>query len=213
LGRKIVVDWFISDTHFYHKNIIRFAERPFKDVDEMNQVMVDNWNDRVDKDDLVFHLGDIGFFRSAQQMVELMSELNGRKVLIKGNHDRFTNSQYHAAGFEDIYNYYRYPVPDPHGDVDFWLEMTHKPTVLKPGPINLVGHIHQQFVYQGNNLNMSVEVWGYQPVNLLEIVGRIHWLQENVFDTNTEMKLFGKEKGFNEPLRVPIPERDSNEGE
>ncbi len=199
------MDFFISDTHFYHSNIIRFAERPFKSVEEMNQVMIDKWNARVGKHDTVFHLGDIGFFKSPQQMQDTMSLLNGRKILIKGNHDRYTNSQYRNAGFEEIYNDWMfYPIHED-GQVKEWFELTHKPSVLSPKNIILCGHIHQQFVYQGNNLNMSVEVWGYQPVILEEIQFRISWLRENVYDTNTKMMLFHKNSGFGEAIYPPIP--------
>ena len=199
------MDFFISDTHFYHYNIIRFAERPFKSVEEMNNEMIFNWNDRVGKQDTVYHIGDIGFFNSPQQMQDTLSSLNGRKILIKGNHDRYTNTQYRAAGVEEIHD--ELVLGNPNNTFHRQYILTHKPQVLRfTNSVILCGHIHQQFVYQGNNLNMSVEVWGYQPVTLEEINKRIVWLQENVFDTNTKMMLFGKHSRFNEGIFPPIPE-------
>lgn len=195
------MEFFISDTHFDHDNIIRFAERPFRNVKQMNEYMIEAWNAKVNKGDVVYHLGDIGFFRSPQAMQETVKKLNGRKILIKGNHDRYTNSQYAAAGIEEIHH----ELTLTREGADWTL--IHKPSIMEPylGYV-LCGHIHQQFVYQGNNLNMSVEVWGYQPVTLWEISKRIIWLRSNVFDTNTQMKLFGKHSKFNEPIRALLPE-------
>ncbi len=203
-----MTDFFISDTHFYHDKIIRYANRPFKNELEMNEVLIKNWNKRVKDDDTVYHLGDVGFFRSAQQMQDLMSELNGRKVLIKGNHDKFTKTQYKMAGFEAVTNIYNYPVyksDDLEEWVDQWFTLTHKPMVLYPEGIVLCGHIHQQFYYQGNNLNMSVEMWGYQPVTVKEILSRIDWLRNNVYDTYNDMKMFAKDSTFNVGIHPPIP--------
>jgi calcineurin-like phosphoesterase family protein len=174
-------------------------------VEEMNEVMIEKWNNRVNKNDLVYHIGDVGFFKSAQQMQDTMSLLNGRKILIKGNHDRFTNTQYRQAGFEDIHDELMLEIIDRAGAGQKFL-LTHKPEVLYTGPgYVLCGHIHQQFYYQGNNLNMSVEVWGYQPVTMEEINQRIDWLRENVYDTNTKMSLFAKESNFGESICPPIP--------
>lgn len=197
------MDWFISDTHFYHSNIIRFAERPFKTVEQMNKTMMDNWNERVDKNDTIIHLGDVGFFKDAHQMTELISKLNGNKILIKGNHDRYTKAQYHTAGFDEIINSTLY---GPNENTEWeTFNLVHKPTVLENQYLHLVGHIHQQFIYQGNNLNMSVEVWNYKPVTMKEILERIYWLKANVYDTNTKMMIFGQKSKFNEELKVPMP--------
>lgn len=79
--------WFTSDTHFYHTNIIRFCQRPFKTVEEMNQSLINNWNSVVGKDDIVFHLGDF-VFGNTDKWDQILSQLNGRIYLILGNHDR-----------------------------------------------------------------------------------------------------------------------------
>ena len=55
-GSKV---FFTSDTHFYHGNIIRFCNRPFKDVEMMNETIIANWNNTIGQDDIVFHLGDL----------------------------------------------------------------------------------------------------------------------------------------------------------
>ena len=77
--------WFTSDTHFGHKNIINFCERPFKDTDEMDEFIINNWNSKINKDDIVFHLGDFAF-ASNKRWQELICRLNGKIYLILGNH-------------------------------------------------------------------------------------------------------------------------------
>lgn len=192
------MDWFISDTHFNHENIIKLANRPFSSAEEMDEVMIRNWNARVQPEDTVIHLGDFGL--PLDYAKEVLDRLNGRKILILGNHDRAVEKM-QWAGFHEVYKEMAY---GPNEDTR-WMNftLTHKPPVLSSvGGIILCGHIHQQFYYQGNNLNMSVEVWGYQPVSMREIIDRINWLQSNVFDTNTQMKIF--KKGFDE-IHPPIP--------
>jgi calcineurin-like phosphoesterase family protein len=78
--------FFTSDTHFNHTNIIRFCQRPFKDTDEMNEVMIRNWNNVIGKDDIVFHLGDF-CLGGAAEWNRILDRLNGHIYLILGNHD------------------------------------------------------------------------------------------------------------------------------
>lgn len=79
--------WFTSDTHFGHANIIRYSKRPFKDVNEMNEALIANWNAKVKADDIVWHLGDFAFLPPAQ-IEAILVRLNGRKHLCFGNHDK-----------------------------------------------------------------------------------------------------------------------------
>jgi len=76
-----------SDSHFFHFNIIGSCNRPFKDENEMNEVMINNWNSVVNKDSVVFHLGDFAW-GGFNKWKEVRDRLNGRIVLIMGNHDR-----------------------------------------------------------------------------------------------------------------------------
>ena len=92
--------WFIGDTHFYHKNIIKFEDefRPFDTVEEMNETLVDNWNRVVQPEDTVYHVGDVVF--GGHEKHEIIGRLNGKKRLILGNHDR---CNYAAPYFEKVY--------------------------------------------------------------------------------------------------------------
>ena len=78
--------FFTSDTHFYHPNIIRYCNRPFNSVEEMNETLIRNWNEVVPPDGRVFHLGDFAFGGDAEWRSAL-SRLNGKIYLILGNHD------------------------------------------------------------------------------------------------------------------------------
>jgi len=80
--------WFISDTHFDHANIIDYCARPFADVDEMNNILVDNWNATVKQQDKVYFLGDIAFGRGSRPKDYWLNKLSGDIVYIRGNHDK-----------------------------------------------------------------------------------------------------------------------------
>lgn len=82
----------ISDTHFYHENIIKYCNRPFPSVVEMNAALIENWNRTVRNQDVVIHLGDFAFTKANKKLAEvkitaLAHGLNGHKILILGNHD------------------------------------------------------------------------------------------------------------------------------
>ncbi len=77
--------FYIADTHFSHDNIIHFCERPFKNIDEMDETLINNWNAVVGDDDVVIHLGDV-FWRYDRAKV-IAPRLKGTKLLIRGNHD------------------------------------------------------------------------------------------------------------------------------
>lgn len=84
--------YFIADTHFNHANCIDFDGRPFSDLQDMTDKMIANWNSVVDPGDEVYHLGDFALSwgrRSSGPLIDdILSELNGNKFLVKGNHDR-----------------------------------------------------------------------------------------------------------------------------
>lgn len=95
----------ISDTHFSHRGIVKFLradgvtkERPWDNIEEMDEALVKNWNSVVRPQDKVYHLGDVVINRSA---LPILDRLNGEKVLIKGNHDVFRADEY-LKYFKDI---------------------------------------------------------------------------------------------------------------
>lgn len=95
--------FFTSDTHFGHSNIIKYCQRPFNSAEHMDEVLINNWNEVVSPQDIVFHLGDF-CFGSDKEWIKILQRLNGTKYLILGNHDlkKIANSSQIQDYFADI---------------------------------------------------------------------------------------------------------------
>lgn len=93
---------FTSDWHVGHANSIKFDDRPFKDLDHMHRVLVNNYNSQVPEDGICYFLGDIGL-ASSETLKKIIAELNGTKILILGNHDKGHNAMY-DIGFDVVLN-------------------------------------------------------------------------------------------------------------
>lgn len=102
--------FFTSDHHFGHANIIKFCNRPFENVEEMNEEMIRRWNEKVKLEDTVYHLGDFGF-KNKTNLANILYRLNGKKYLIIGNHEgaALSNSKH----FQWTKEYFELKVPDP----------------------------------------------------------------------------------------------------
>lgn len=101
--------FFTSDHHFGHKNIINFSNRPFESVEEMDEVMIQRWNERVGADDEVYHLGDVGL-SSSGKLRKILERLNGTIYLIKGNHEKSAEACH--SRFAWIKDYYELTIED-----------------------------------------------------------------------------------------------------
>lgn len=153
----------ISDTHFGHTNVIKYCNRPFKDAEEMDKILIKNWNETVSNKDVVIHLGDFAFC-SKERAKEICSQLNGKKILIKGNHDNWPDEFYREIGFEYVSKY-----PILYKD---WYLCSHEPLqMFQNVPYkNCYGHVHNDPVYQNtpNSECYCVERIGYRPKLLFE---------------------------------------------
>lgn len=102
--------YFISDTHFCHKNIIKFYRHPyFSNVTQMNDAIIQQWNATVkSQNDVVYHLGDVAFYKKSKPEIlqEILPNLKGRKILILGNHD---DPSHLAPFFEEIHQLLEIP--------------------------------------------------------------------------------------------------------
>jgi len=78
-----------SDTHFFHRNILQYCNRPFSTVEEMNDALIKNWNTVVKPNDIVYHLGDLTLSTRVELVDEILGRLNGTIRLVKGNHDKW----------------------------------------------------------------------------------------------------------------------------
>lgn len=153
----------ISDTHFGHENIIKYCNRPFSSVEEMDQTMIKRWNETVSNNDIVIHLGDFSFY-CKDKTREIIKQLNGKKILIMGNHDNYSEQFYRDAGFHTVS---RFPII-----YDNFYMLSHAPLQLTETTpyANFYGHVHNDGKYQdtANTKCVSVERTGYRPVLLFE---------------------------------------------
>lgn len=94
--------WFTSDPHYGHKNVIRYCNRPFSGIAEMERVLIENWNAVVGPQDEVYVIGDV-FFCGMARAKEILAKLNGYKILIRGNHDRGAEKM-KEIGFDEVHD-------------------------------------------------------------------------------------------------------------
>ena len=99
----MMTTYYIADTHFGHAGVIKFSDRPFADVEEMDRTMIANWNARVQPEDDVYIVGDFIWHGGTDAATDLAKKLNGRKYLIKGNHDwKYLKCPDYRAQFVEI---------------------------------------------------------------------------------------------------------------
>lgn len=103
--------FFTSDLHFGHKNIIAFDNRPFKTIEEMDEDLIKRWNAKVEKEDTVYVLGDMIWKSRNSDAEQLIKSLNGRIILIKGNHDKFFINAKAKAALVEVKDYDDITVP------------------------------------------------------------------------------------------------------
>jgi len=177
--------WFIADTHFYHKNVMKYEDRPFENVYEMNKTMIENWNRVVKPGDIIYHLGDFAMCGKSWEK-NLLDQLNGVKFLIKGNHDG-SATRMRDIGFTEVYDrleltiagqkvllcHYPYLVTE---NLEFLKNRgeKYKNMFIASRPKNeglwlIHGHNHSTWKIQENMINVSVENWDYTPVHISEI--------------------------------------------
>ncbi len=157
--------YFIADTHFNHANIVKYCNRPFKNICEMNEYIIQKWNSVVKKDDIVYHLGDVGF-GSLEEVKGLIEKLNGTKILLRGNHDfKIGANTWKEIGFKEVYK--KKIIIDN-------LVLTHAPTEeVGENQINILGHIHDKPLDErfnkDNHICVSCDVVDYMPISMESI--------------------------------------------
>ena len=183
------MNFYTSDTHFGHTNVIKFDNRPFKDIKEMEDKIVENWNSVVSKNDTVYILGDFCWSKDDEEWIRILDRLTGNKVLIKGNHDKKNMSKNLKDKFLDIKDYKE--IKDEGRNV----VLCHYPILLykhsyDPNQYMLCGHIHitrendflNKWVKElkdtkstnsdncGNIYNVGCMLYNYTPKTLDEII-------------------------------------------
>lgn len=144
------MNYYISDMHFFHKNVTKegnnFDNRPFNSLTEMHQYMKEKWNSKITNGDTVYILGDIAMRGTNEELIALVAQLKGRKVLIKGNHDDVSDMRYKNV-FEEIYDYKE--ITDYVDQDAYKLVLSHYPILMwngqHRGTIHLYGHTHNTY--------------------------------------------------------------------
>ena len=160
--------WFTADPHLGHANIIKYANRPFVSVQEMDLRIIETWNARVKRDDTVHVIGDFAF----AEHDPYLSKLNGTKHLQLGNHDH-SNRVKTATGWASIAHYREVkvggediPVVLFHYGMRVWNRSHH-------GAIHLYGHSHGTLPGDSQSCDVGVDCWDFKPVSLPEIKARL----------------------------------------
>lgn len=155
--------FFTSDQHFQHKLTTRL--RGFESPDAQDEVLIDNWNKNIKKNDQVYFLGDFSFTTKPKAQ-EIFNRLNGKIYCIKGNHD---NMNVLPNGFVWIKDVHRLKIDKK----VIWL--SHYPHVSWPhsyyGSLHLYGHVHGRIPISGGKLSfdVGVDMWNLTPICLEEV--------------------------------------------
>ena len=162
--------YYISDLHLFHNRILEKFNRPFSSVEDMHEMIINNWKNKVKTDDTVYILGDVGMYHP-KEIGNILNNLPGHKILITGNHDfKNIHSGSYKKVFDKITSYleiedngrnvilFHYPIEDWNGK---YREYYH-----------LHGHIHNNedsLSQKERRFNVSAEVVDYTPVSLDEL--------------------------------------------
>lgn len=180
--------FFIGDMHFGHENAIKFDNRPFSSVEEMDEELVRRWNNKVSSGDLVYVLGDMIWKTKNGKATDIIKSLNGQKILIRGNHDRFLHDASVRKAFAAIKDY---------DDINIELaDRTKRRCILshyfipfynahRYNAVHLHAHSHisdeskieigfakwlNENGYKNEIYNVGCMHWNYEPVTLDEIL-------------------------------------------
>ena len=171
--------YFTADTHFGHSNIIDLCGRPFTDVGKMNYTLIENWNSCIENDDEIYILGDFTFNGDGIEANKLIQRLNGKKYMIRGNHDKFLEDEtfdennfvwikdYHVLDYKKIkIVLFHYPILEWRG--------------YFKDAIHLYGHVHnckkdpaqlkRLSVLGKRAINVGVDVNNFSPISIERII-------------------------------------------
>ena len=190
--------FFTSDWHIGHQNVLKLSKRPFKDLDHMHKVLINNYNACVPVDGICYFLGDMGLC-NAETLKGVISQLNGTKVLILGNHDKGTEAMY-KLGFDVVLYGANIQIARNKGTMSHWpllgvyrentegmtgsdgSENWHgekrdsrmRFTLVNHGQFHLHGHIHspnggRSDKIEGRQCDVGVDANKYMPISISKI--------------------------------------------
>ena len=147
--------WFIADTHYRHKNILEFENRPFNSIEEMEVKMIEAWNGVVGKNDTIYIVGDF-CFGGHNDWIHILDQLKGNIVFIKGNHDK---SKIVNRVINEGYIHEYHEVGTIVREEKLMFHLTHYPLELgdRPRNFNISGHIHNKVNSETCQINVGVD--------------------------------------------------------
>lgn len=179
-----------SDQHWSHRNIIDYCNRPFTTTHEMNKFMIDKWNEVVSDEDDIIHVGDVFAGGSKREYEHIVRLLNGKKHLVRGNHDRWSDELWKnrftfstVQEFLVLGKYFicHYPLSmhskqKPH-EIEM-IELLREAYKLSGCEYVFHGHSHNSKVtdYPKNHYNVGVDNHGFYPIDFKEKVKQLNWL-------------------------------------
>lgn len=184
-----MVKAFFSDPHIGHANIIKYCNRPFEDVEDMNRTLVANYNRVIGENDTVLWLGDAFFKGDQDHYREILASMHGHKILLLGNHDQgdtamaalgfelvLREAVMHIAGIKCRLNHFpykgnpQYEKPDPFAD---------KRPQKNPGEILIHGHSHNIVKVTGpNSISAGVDAWDFKPAMYEEMENLVYFVAQ-----------------------------------
>jgi calcineurin-like phosphoesterase family protein len=174
--------YFTSDNHFGHRRILEYTKRPYKTIPEMDEALIENWNKVVKKNEYIYVLGDFSF-SNRERTKEIISRLNGIKILIIGNHDKDAKKSL-ELGFDQVFENHSIRIGDeqillshfpyhPMTDLNQDQRYLHKRIVNDGKTFLLHGHVHETYHIKDNMINVGVDVNNYTPVSHHKILSMI----------------------------------------
>ena len=169
--------WFTADCHFDHENIIKFCNRPFKNVNHMNEEIIRRWNNKVSSEDVVYHIGDFAF-KGMDNAIRFESKLNGNIVHIRGNHDKNNGVKtYNTKAIMEFGGlvFYVTHIPPVENQIG-----TIESNLISICDFILCAHVHNLWKWKRIDnkiaINVGVDVWNFEPINIhsiLKLISRI----------------------------------------
>jgi len=169
---KNMEHYFSSDYHLGHHNVIKYDNRPFKDIYHMNETIIENHNSRVSNEDEFYFLGDFALCRY-DDMEKYLSRLNGKKFFIKGNHDKKETIRLYQKYGTYLGNLAEIKINNQHIVIchyamKVWNKSHH-------GTWHLYGHSHHSLPEDKNSLSFDVGIngWDYMPISFKQIENKM----------------------------------------
>ena len=184
------MDWASSDWHLDHRNVIRYCDRPFESVHEMNETIIANMNEAMSPEDTLHFYGDFAFCNIEKQK-KFLSRINVSKIIMyKGNHDR-PKGRLLEIGFHEVHETYQdmtyggvrfrqshYPFA-PHDHDSTGVRYLGRRPPREGVDWLICGHIHEKWANLENQINVGVDMRGFKPISFDEIVELTKTLDPN----------------------------------